>query len=180
MLLIFVSAVFIIVGLCWKIRIFVKWESVGTAILAEIRLRVFYGVFTLRLARGFNLREGLPRIARNEIRVLRRGASKKKSGWKSDYLNSFHLQKIDINVRLGIGGDAYYTALSAGLIRILFLCAEDVFPKDFHGYVEPDYLDSIFRIKLEGIIDFYPKQIITAAIKRLVTKIRGKKYAASH
>lgn len=179
MLIFFVICIFLITGALWKVRIHIKWESVGTVILIGLKLRLFYGVFPLHIAKGFDLRDTVPFLARMEIRMLSRGITEKKSGKKREYLRAFHAQRIKCALCIGFHDNAHCTALVAGIIRILFFILKDVADCQFDGYSEPDFAKPAFRIKLEGIIDFYPKQIILATIKRQVTKIRGKKYAAS-
>ena len=181
MLCFFTIFAVVALGLLWRVRACVRWESDGNVIGVCIRLHFFYALLSVRIYRSFHLREteSLASVLEKD-RLLR--AVVKKTGQRDKRTKRpslAHVKKIVCHTYIGVRDDACATALCAGFVQALFDAIGAAVSHEFSGYVEPVFNAGLFRIKLEGIIDFYPAQIMSAGIKRQVSKIRGKQYAAS-
>lgn len=95
--------------------------------------------------------------------------------------NGTELKKLNITLAVGIKGDGAASVLLSGVLREIVrgtaLLAES---DELNIAAKPIFDHDTFWLELEGIAKLHPVQIICAAIRRKISKMRkGKKYDAS-
>lgn len=95
--------------------------------------------------------------------------------------NGTELKELNIILAVGIKEDGAKSVILSGVLReILRGAAFLLEPKSLSVAAKPVFDHDTFWLELEGIAKLHPVQIICAAIRRKISKMRkGKKYDAS-
>ena len=116
------------------------------------------------------------------LRLFLKKKRKKRKKKRKNYFrfrDGVHIRHVNIEAQIGMAGDAYATVVLAGALQILLSCLSSVYGVATKSRIEPDFEKSVCRMKLESILELRITQIMTAALKRQILRIRGKKHAAS-
>ncbi len=95
--------------------------------------------------------------------------------------NGTELKELNLTVAVGIKGDGAASVIISGALRELMQGAAALLePSGLSIEAKPIFDYDTFWLELEGIAKLHPVQIICAAIRRKISKMRkGKEYDAS-
>lgn len=155
-------------GLCVNIAITVSYlfGLVGTTVTGKIRLSA---------AEGLRITQENKKGERKQLFPRETKKKKKRTVFKkvSVHLDKLHLRRIEVSGSFGLENDAYNTVMLTGaadiavhaLFRMLAMrrrskgCV-------MKASIEPEFRKNAFRLNLEGILEVFPYQIITAFFRK--------------
>ncbi len=185
--LFFILLVFLVAGLFWNIRVFVRLQLCGGAVYVYTEYRAFYGLIPIRFEFYGEIREPytwkklerdrwhIPRITEKKTKKRKKGA------WKRMLTLRRHvrLTRLRCEGELGCANSAVETIMLTGLLRMVFDILAAVWGVPYETALSLSFAGNVCRLKLEGIFDLRAAHIMFALLKEK-TRGRGEEYAASH
>ncbi len=171
-------------GLFWKALLRIELHIHNGVYYLRFELRFFYALLHLRYERQLESSDvgtWSYFVQNNSLLRIFLKKKKKKTGEKIfRFRDGVHIRFIRLEGELGISGEAYATAMLTGALSILLRGVSCFYKIPVETCLRPDFEKGVCRMKLESILELRTTQIMTAALKRRILKIRGKKHAASN
>lgn len=174
----------LISSLLGKLVLHMRLHFLDSAAYIRFELRFFFGLFRLRFERYMEKNDlwAWSAFLENDplLRALRPKGKKKHR--KKPLLRPWdgaRVASLSLYALCGVENEAFIATMLAGTAQaaLCALCACYGIPSEIQ--VRPDFSASTCRLNLESILELRPGQIIAAACRRQILRIRGKRYAAS-
>lgn len=164
-------ALIAISGCLWNARLRVDAELCGLHMRLCLTVHFWYGKLSLR--RMWRFPDDLEQRPAAKRRRRRKNVKEEKV-WRTILRSATDIKTLDVAGEIGMEADAAATALLCGMLQMVLRAAcarKGLYPT---GDIRPVFGKNVCRIKVESILVLHVAQIIPAALRRAISKIRGE------